>query len=105
MAGADQTGSAVVGANGTATVSFRPTRGQNWSVQQVSVSAPTVGGNALCNIYRDTTFVAAVNPSRGVAAGEPFIPCRNGSTFYIRWTNATVGAPCEVLIIYDDGND
>lgn len=100
----DQARSGVIGAAGTATLTFQPTGGQNWVVSQVSISAPTVGASATCVVNRDGYLITPMVPQGDAAAGDPPIVVRNGQRLTVVWGAAVVGAGVQALVIYDDGN-
>ncbi len=103
MAAADIELSGVVNASGNAILRITPRNGQNWIVQQVSINAPNVGGGASCAVYRQDTLITPLIAQGDAAAGEPFIPVRNGFNMSVRWTGGTPGAAVSAIFLYDDG--
>jgi hypothetical protein len=103
MAQADLILSAVVAANGEATLSVRPYGRATWIIQQVGIEATGIGSGALGMIRKNgspiTPFVAAGD----APAGEPYVTLRGNDTLTIEWTGATVGAGVKATVLYDDG--
>ena len=94
----------VIAADGTGRLSWSPTRGQNWVIQQVSISAPNVGGSATCEFFINNNSLGPLVAQSDNASGAPYVPCHNGETFSVRWNAGTVGAQINGVILYDDGN-
>ena len=103
MALTDLTRTGVIPASGTLSLFVTPSARQNWTVQQISISAPTVSALAVGNIYRNGQFVSFFIPSGDMVGDVPYLPLANGRTLEIRWTNATPGAAVQATLFYDDG--
>jgi hypothetical protein len=104
MTSAKQSLTGTIDASGNATIRFRPTRGQNWIIGQVSVSAPNVGAGALCSFFVNSDNLGPLVPTGDAASGDPPVPVHNNETFSVQWTGGTVGAQVNAIILYDDGN-
>lgn len=95
--------SGTVAASGTGTLTIRPVRRQRWTVRQVSVEAPNVGGGASGMLRKNGNAVAPFIAQADAIAGEPPIILGPGENMTIVWTGATAGAQIKALVTYDDG--
>jgi hypothetical protein len=91
-----------VAADGTAELSLRTLARQTWTVRQVSVNAPNVGGGATCGLYLNGALITPMVPQAGAAVEPPPVTLQPGSILEVRWTAGTVGARVEATYIYDD---
>jgi len=92
-----------VAASGTGTLTVRPTRGQTWTVRQVSIEAPDVGFSSSCAVYKNGSAISPLVPQMDAAAGEPPIILHPSDVMTIVWTGGTSQALLKALITYDDG--
>ena len=93
-----------IAADGTLRLALpRQDRRLIYTVQQVSTRAPSVGSAAESGLVLDGDQITPMTPQAGAASGDPYIQVRPGSSMYVEWTGATVGALCIATFIYDDG--
>lgn len=93
----------IVDAAGTVTLRVKPTGRQVWTVQQVGIHAPGVGGSAVGIIRKNGFPITPFVPQGDAPSGEPYVTLRPSDTLTISWEAATVGAAVAVTVIYDDG--
>lgn len=103
MAEDDLTLSAVVGANGEATITFKSTNRCTWTVTQFSPEAPNVGGSASAALYLDSQLVSPFVPQGDAVAGDPPVYLRPGRRLQARWFGCLAGTTVKATIYYDDG--
>jgi hypothetical protein len=98
---ADEKLSGIVPANGTLRITwFPPSKGA--IVKQVGIKAPNVGGGSVGNIYKNTSPITPFVATGDAPSGEPYVDLSRNDKLVVEWTSATVGAPVEITVFYDD---
>ena len=103
MTDTEQTIIDTVPASGAVALELRSTNRKAWTVKQVGIRAPNVGGGAIGNITKNGLIITPFVPYGDAPAGEPFITLRPGDVMATEWTSAAVGATVEATYFYDDG--
>jgi hypothetical protein len=106
MAVTDQPFTAVVKADGSAVVTFKPpTFRASYIVQQVSVEYALAPIACTCVVRKNGRFITPMIPTGDAASGDPPIPLNGGSDIMtVTFANGTPGDIVNVFIIYDDGS-
>ena len=105
MAPRDATMTAVVAADGTATVIIKPTNGfATWVVSQVSVELPTAPVGATCEVRKNGYLVSLAIPTGDSVAGDPPVILLPSDQLTVKWSGCTQGDTAKVLAFYDDGS-
>lgn len=92
--------SSVVGSNGVGEVTWRTTSRQTWIQDQITTSAPAVGGGATCEILKNGNRVSLMIPTGDTADGAPPVTAGPNDTMKVRWAGATVGAVVSVTWVH-----
>lgn len=108
MARADFSVSGVVGAAGTAVLTFRPYGRRTNVVDQVSHSgalkgATSVGASALAILYKNGRFISRTIATGGTIDGPPPVTVQGADVLTLEYTGAVVGAAVEATFFFDDG--
>jgi len=92
--------SSVIAADGTGEVAWRTTGRQAWIQDQITTSAPNVGGGALCQILKNGNRITLMIPTGDTADGDPPVECGPNDTMKVRWTGGVVGATISVTWVH-----
>jgi hypothetical protein len=96
---ADDQFSTRVAANGTATVTFTPTKNLPWLLQQVSIEHANAPSGCTAELRKNGNLIT-VMLATDVADSDPPIPVAPGDRMQVNWFNATPNASVAVYIIY-----
>lgn len=95
----DSFGSAIK-ADGTATVSFTPTKNQPWLLKQVSIEYRNAPSGCVAELRKNGVLITVMIAS-DVSDSEPPVPVAPGDRMQVNWTGGTAGDPVTVYIIYE----
>lgn len=106
MAVTDQPFTAVVKADGSAVVQFKPpTFRASYIVQQVSVEYAAAPIACTCTLRKNGRFITLIIPTGDSAGGDPPIPLNGGSDIMtVTFAGGTPGDIVNVFFIFDDGS-
>jgi hypothetical protein len=101
----DQRYGATIAADGTATITVRPS-GAGWIVRQVSNelaagSAVSVPGEAVCEMRKNGAFITALIAQGDAAVEPPAVQLQPADELTVEWANGSPGNVCSVFVIYD----
>lgn len=96
------TTSAIVAADGTATVKIRPTGNIHWNITQVSIEMFTAPSGSSCVMRLNDAFVTFLIATGDAAGGDPSILLRVGDELTIEWEDCTAGDQGRVFYLYDE---
>lgn len=92
--------SAIVGADGRATITLRPDGKQTWEVSQVSPELPGAPGNATGTVRKNGALIAPFEPAGDAVGGEPSVRLVLGDALTVEWTNCVPGSSARALFLY-----
>jgi hypothetical protein len=102
MAVATGTYSAVVAANGTATITIRTRSVRIWVISQITVELPLAPSGATCAIRKNGYLVTPVIATGDTAAGDPPVILRQEDTLTIEWAGCTPASVGKALLFYEE---
>jgi hypothetical protein len=92
----------VVTAGGIGTVTIKPDRRMNWSVQQLSNEMLTAPGTAICALRKNGYLVTQLIAQADVAGGDPPVTLLPSDVMTVVWSGATPGDVGKVLVTYEE---
>ena len=92
--------SATVAANGVAEVTWKTSGRQTWIQDQITTSAPGVGGGAQCEILKNGNRISLMIATGDTADGPPPVTAGPNDTMKVRWTGALPGAVASVTWVH-----
>lgn len=95
------TATAVVAVGGSATVTLKTTRQQQWRVSQVSIEMANAGSGAFCALKLNGYAVTAMVPNMDAAGGDPPVDLGPSDSLTVEWTGCTVGSVGKVTWFYE----
>lgn len=104
MAQKDLTFTPIVGADGTATITIKPTDGlSTWTILQISAQIPSAPSGATGNVYKNGYMVSPFVPTGDTVAGDPPVILLPSDVLTVKWTGCTPGSTGQVLATMNDG--
>jgi hypothetical protein len=91
--------SSAVRADGTASISFTPTKNRPWLLQQVSIEMRDAPSGAVAELRKNGNLIT-VMVATDVADSDPPIPVAPGDRMVVNWTGGTPGKGVAVYIVY-----
>jgi hypothetical protein len=88
-----------IGADGTGTITFTPTKNLPWLLQQVSIEYQLYPSGAVAELRKNGNLITVMIAS-DVADSDPPIPVAPGDRMEVTWFNGTPGDTVSVYIIY-----
>jgi hypothetical protein len=98
---ADDQYSSVVAADGTATITFTPTKNKPWNLQQVSTEMPDAPAGATAELRKNGNLITVMLAS-DVADSDPPVPVAPGDRMAVNWFGGTPGGTVSLYIIYTE---
>ena len=98
---ADDQFSGKVAANGTALITFTPTKNRPWKLQQVSTEYRDAPSGCTSELRKGGNLITVMLAS-DVADSDPPIPVVPGDRVDVTWTGGTPGDSVSVYIIYTE---
>jgi hypothetical protein len=99
---ADRSYTAVVAANGQATVTIQTLKNVRWIVSQISVEMANAPSGASCEIRKNGSFITPLVASGDAATGDPPIELWPTDSATVTWKGATPGLVGKVFALYDE---
>jgi hypothetical protein len=96
---ADAQYSSSVASDGTATVTFTPTKNRPWQLLQVSIEMPNAPAGAIAELRKNGNLIT-VMLATDVADSDPPVPVAPGDRMAVNWTGGTAGGLVSVYVIY-----
>lgn len=98
---ADDQFSSRVAANGTATITFTPTKNRPWKLQQVSTEYRNAPSGCTAELRKNGNLITVMIGS-DVADSDPPVPVVPGDRMQVNWFGGTSGDLVNLYIIYDE---
>ena len=97
---ADDQFSSTVANDGTATITFTPTKNLPWLLQQVSIEMVDAPSGAVAELRKNGNLITKMIAS-DVADSDPPVPVAPGDRMQVLWFGGTPGGVVSAYIIYD----
>jgi hypothetical protein len=91
--------SAQIGADGTATITFTPTKNRPWHLEQVSTEYHNSPSGTTAELRKNGNLITVMIAS-DVADSDPPVPVVPGDRMTISWAGGTSGDVVNAYIIY-----
>lgn len=92
--------SAIVAANGRATVTVKTTRNQVWMISQVSIEMQSAPLGSACVLRKNGRAITPLVATMDAAGGDPPVQLLPQDVLTVEWTGCTPGDVGNTLIFY-----
>jgi hypothetical protein len=93
--------SSVVRSDGTAIITFTPTKNLPWLLKQTSIEMRNAPSGAVAELRKNDNLITPM-VATDTADSDPPVPVVPGDRITVTWTGGTPGRPVSVYIIYQE---